>query len=99
MQRETVKLSDSVGIKIRYRSYGQHLPILSMNAHFWCVSKGRVAKIVCVFMPCENRNLETHSHDYATGEESGVFRAVTVSLLPLLRSAEVNTSLVARQQL
>jgi hypothetical protein len=37
--------------------------------------------------------------NYATIEESSVFRAVSVAALPLLRSAEVNTSLVARKQL
>jgi hypothetical protein len=37
--------------------------------------------------------------NYATVEESVVFRAVSVAPLPLLRSAGVNTSLVARQQL
>jgi hypothetical protein len=37
--------------------------------------------------------------NYATVEESGVFCTVSVALQPLLRSAEVNMSLVARQQL
>jgi hypothetical protein len=37
--------------------------------------------------------------NYATVDESGVFRALSVALLPLLYSDEVNTSLVARQQL
>jgi hypothetical protein len=37
--------------------------------------------------------------NYVTVEDSGVFRTESVAPLPLLRSAEVNTSLVARQQL
>jgi hypothetical protein len=52
-----------------------------------------------VFTPCKDCNLETRSRDYATVEESGVCRVVSVAPLPLLRSAEVNTSLVTRRQL
>jgi hypothetical protein len=37
--------------------------------------------------------------NYTTVEESGVLHAVSVAPLPLLRRAEVNTSLIARQHL
>jgi hypothetical protein len=50
-----------------------------------------------VFTQCKNCNLETRSRDYATIEESSIFRAVRVAPQTLLRSAEVNTFLVARR--
>jgi hypothetical protein len=45
------------------------------------------------------RQLLCKRSNYATIEESGVFRSVSVAPLPLLCSAEVNTSLTVRQQL
>jgi hypothetical protein len=51
-----------------------------------------VAQGVCRQRLCKCGN-------YATVEESGVFRAVNVAPQPLLCSAEVNTFPIARRQL